>query len=136
MPLRLTLAAIAAAFATSALADDLGGTNTQGAAPPPHAKPHKSVKKPSSAAPDAANADLDQIQFAQPNASPLANQKSTKTTPEKRTASAPSEPAGGVSLDFKWHATNDRNDPFDAVRHTSGPNGAGDGVQGGVKLGF
>ena len=37
---------------------------------------------------------------------------------------------------LKWRATNDRVDPYDAVRHSSGPNGPGDAVEGGVKLGF
>jgi hypothetical protein len=137
MLLRLTVAATAIAFAvTSAFGDDLGGANAQGAAPAAAAKPHRTAKKPSAAAPDAASADLDQIQFSQPNASPLAGQKPAKTTPEKRTDGVSSEPAGGVSLDFKWRATNDRTDPFDAVRHTSGPNGPGDAVQGGIKVGF
>ena len=136
MPLRLTLAAIAAAFATSALADDLNGPNAQGASPAAAAKSHRSVKKPSNAASDAASPDMDQIQFSQPNASPLANQKPTKAAPEKKSGDAASEPAGGVSLDFKWRATNDKTDPFDAVRHSSGANGPGDAVQGGIKIGF
>jgi hypothetical protein len=56
--------------------------------------------------------------------------------PSKLTKTAPGEPKGSLSLDLKWHATNDRPDPFDAVTHTSGPNGSGDAFLGGVKLGF
>ena len=136
MPLHPMLAiAIAATVfaATAAVADDLGGAN-QGAAAAP--KPHHSAKKPKSPAPDATDADMDQIQFSQPNASPLASTKKANTAAQPSSRTAPSEPDGGVSLELKWHATNDKTDPFDAVRHSSGPNGPGDAVQGGVKLGF
>ena len=137
MPLRLMLmTAIAATVfaATAAVADDLSGANQGAAAAAP--KPHHSAKKPKTPAPDATDLGMDQIQFSQPNASPLAPAKKTNATAQPSSRAAPSEPNGGVSLDLKWHATNDKNDPFDAVRHTSGPDGPGDAVQGGVKLGF
>ena len=135
MPHRSMLVAIAvAAFAvTAAVANDLGDVSGQAA--PRAAKPHASVKKPKSVAPDPGDGGLDQIPFSQPNASPLAPAKSAKAA-APRPGAAPSEPDGGVSLDFKWRATHDQTDPFDAVRHSSGPNGPGDAVQGGVKLGF
>jgi len=136
MPLRSTLVAIAviAVAATDAVADDLNDAAGQSAR---HAtKPHHSVKKPKSPAPDAADGGFDQIQFSQPNASPLAPTKNARATSQSRQGPAPSDPGGGVSLDFKWRASNDKVDPFDAVRHTSGPNGQGDAVQGGVKIGF
>jgi hypothetical protein len=136
MPPRLTLViAIAATVfaATAAVADDLSSAN-QGAAAAP--KPHHSAKKPKSPAPDATDASMDQIQFSQPNASPLASTKKANTTAQPSSRAAPSEPDGGVSLDLKWRATNDKVDPFDAVRHSSGPNGPGDAVEGGVKIGF
>lgn len=135
MPLRLTLvmAIIAAAFAgTTAVADDLGDTN-KGAAV---AKPHHSSKKPISPATASTDASMDQIQFSQPNASRLEPTKKTKATPQPSSSVVPKEPGGGVSLDLKWRATNEKVDPFDAVRHSSGPNGEGDAVQGGVKIGF
>jgi hypothetical protein len=101
------------------------------------AKPHRSVKKPKNPATDATtDAGMDQIQFSQPNASPLASTKGANAATQPSSRAAPSEPDGGVSLDLKWRATNDKADPFDAVRHSSGPNGEGDAVQGGVKIGF
>jgi hypothetical protein len=76
----------------------------------------------------------DQIQFSQPNASRSPPRRARRRSQAQ--AAAPSEPDGGVSLDLKWRATNEKTDPFDAVRHSSGPNGPGDAVQGGVKIGF
>ena len=90
-----------------------------------------------SAEPDApAKLDgMETIDFSTPNQSPVAP-KSPKPSSPSEARSAPVEPQGGVSLDMKWHATNDKADPFDSVRHTSSPNGPGDAVEGGFKLGF
>jgi hypothetical protein len=41
-----------------------------------------------------------------------------------------------MSLGLQWRANNDKVDPYDAVRHSSGPAGPGDAIEGGVKLGF
>jgi hypothetical protein len=41
-----------------------------------------------------------------------------------------------MSIGLKWHATNEPVDPYDSVRHTSGPDGPGDTLEGGIKLGF
>jgi hypothetical protein len=129
MPLlrsKLAIAIAAMAFAaTAAVTDDLGAA----AAPKPH-QGAKTVKGQASDATDAGN----QIRFSQPNASPLASKASATAQPSS--GAAPSEPDGGVSLDLKWRVTNEKTDPFDAVRHSSGPNGPGDAVQGGVKIGF
>jgi hypothetical protein len=78
---------------------------------------------------------MEGIDFSRPNESPLAS-KSQKSLHTPVARSAPLEPQGGVSFDLKWRATNDKADPYDAVRHDSGPNGPGDAVQGGLKLGF
>ena len=129
----LAIAIAATVFAaTAAIADDLSGADKGAAAP----KPHRSAKKPKSPATDATDAGMDQIQFSQPNASPLASTKKANAAAPPSSRAAPSEPDGGVSLDLKWRATNDKVDPFDAVRHSSGANGQGDAVQGGVKIGF
>jgi hypothetical protein len=132
--MRVVAIAVTAFVATAAVADDLGNASGQSAAPA--AKPQPGMKKPKNSALDAAHVGLDQIQFSQPNASPLAPTKNIKAAPLPRPGAAPSEPRGGVSLDFKWRASNDKVDPFDAVRHSSGPNSPGDAVQGGVKIGF
>ena len=136
MPLgpMLVIAIAATVFvAPAAIADDLNGANKGAAAA---TKQHHSAKKPKSPATDATDAGMDQIQFSQPNASPLATTKKANATAQPSSRAAPSEPNGGVSLDLKWRATNEKTDPFDAVRHSSGPDGAGDAVQGGVKIGF
>jgi hypothetical protein len=118
--------------ATPAYCDPLDPAHSAAASP---VKSHATTKKPKSAAsPDVTSQSLDQIQFSQPNTSPIGPQKAV--APPARSNVATKDPKGDVSLDLKWRATNDRNDPFDAVRHTSGPNGPGDAVEGGVKFGF
>jgi hypothetical protein len=130
----LVIAIAAAVFAAPAVvADDLNIANRGAAAV---TTPHHSAKKPKSPATGATDEGTDQIQFSQPDASPLAPTKKINAAAQPGSRAAPSEPNGGVSLDFKWRASNEKVDPFDAVRHTSGPNGPGDAVQGGVKIGF
>jgi hypothetical protein len=45
-------------------------------------------------------------------------------------------PNDGLSFDLKWHASSDPINPYEAVQHTAGPNGPGDGVEAGVKIPF
>jgi hypothetical protein len=123
--------------ATSAYCDDLDALDSSRATDASAMKSHTPAKKSKHAVGDRTPASMGQIQFSQPNAPPLGAQR-TSISPGPPTSSgvAPNEPKGGVSLDLKWRATNDRVDPYDAVRHSSGPNGPGDAVEGGVKLGF
>lgn len=92
------------------------------------AKSSKLAVKPGPKGVPAAAADsMSNIKFSDPSA-PLA------ATPDAKGALA--EPDGGPSFGLKWHATNDPVDPYDTVRHTSGPEGPGAGVEAGVKIPF
>ncbi|HXW20785.1 MAG TPA: hypothetical protein VEK35_09805 [Roseiarcus sp.] len=123
----------AALVATPVLADDQSPPSAA-AAERDKAQVHpKSAKPP--AAPASAQDVPDSIDFSQPYGSPLAP-KGAKPAAAPEARPAAKEPQGGVALDLKWRATNDKVDPYDAVRHTSGPDGQGDAVEGGVKLGF
>jgi hypothetical protein len=132
MTTRLTVAflGIATLIAAPAFGDDLDASHSATVA----VKPHPIAKKLKPAATDPTSQSLDQIRFSQPNASPIAPQKNASPSP--RPGVAAKEPQGGLSLDMKWRASNDKVDPYDAVRHSSGPGGSGDAVQGGIKLGF
>jgi hypothetical protein len=96
-------------------------------------KPTKAPKKAKSAA-KAEPEDLNAIPFSQPYGDPAGEK--AKAAAESKPRPAPEEPKGGVSVGLQWHATNDKVDPWDGIRHTSGPDGPGDAVEGGVKLGF
>jgi hypothetical protein len=111
--------------ATSALADNV--------AAPHEVKPKASKAKGARPAPP--TSDLGNIKFSDPSA-PVVGEAKTKPAVPSDAKGVAAQPNGGVSLELKWHATNDRPDPFDGVTHTSGPNGPGDAVLGGVKLGF
>jgi hypothetical protein len=138
MPLRSVLVTMAAVIActAAALGEDLAGTNRPGVRTNAVAKPHPNAKPKHVMGDSAAQGSMDEIQFSQPNASPLGSQKTSSPSPGPKSGVAPSEPQGGVSLDLHWRASNDRVDPYDAVRHSSGPDGPGDAVEGGIKLGF
>jgi hypothetical protein len=132
MTTRLTVAflSVATLIAAPAFSDDLDASHSAAVA----VKPHPRAKKPKPAATDPTSQSMDQIHFSQPNASPIAPQKSAAPSP--RPGVAAKDPQGGLSVDLKWRANNDKVDPYDAVRHSSGPGGPGDAVQGGIKLGF
>lgn len=122
---------LVAASASAAIADD-------GAAPPPvkapaHAakvktkpaagvaEPSKRAAKPGPKDVSAAPADgMSNIKFSDPSA-PLA------ATPDSN---------GSPTFGLAWHATNAPIDRYDAVRHTSGLEGQGAGVEAGVKIPF
>jgi hypothetical protein len=110
--------------AASALADN---------GSPHEVKPKALKAKLPRAAPPAGG--IGDIKFSDPSAR-LVGETKTKPALPSDSSGGTAQPSGGVSLDLKWHATNEPVDPFDAVRHTSGPDGAGDAVLGGVKLGF
>jgi hypothetical protein len=123
----------------SAAADELAPTQNSSVdrarIEPQPAKRQERVQKVRRPVPPSATGDFGDIKFS---AHPP---PATAARPARENDAAPAsgksvEPQGGLSLDLKWHATNDRADPFDAVRHTSGPDGGGDGVEGGLKLGF
>jgi hypothetical protein len=78
------------------------------------------------------------VTFSDPGAPLVGSAKSPKPVALPSTAKgAPIDPDGGLSLALKWHATSDSNDPYDGTaRHTSGPDGPGNAVLGGIKLGF
>src|SRR5579863_10447050 len=113
---------VIALSATPAFCDDLGATRPADGASAPAPKPHSVAKKPKVSAKDATTGALDQIQFSQPNAPPVGVRKAAAPPPLAKSGAAQSEPQGGVSFDVQWHATNDKTDPYDAVRHSSGPN--------------
>jgi len=123
-------------WATSAFCDDLEPLRSSRAIGASAAKSHTLAKKPKPAMTDSTPRDLDKIEFTQPNAPPLGAQRTASPAPATSPGRPPNEPQGGVSLNLKWRATNDKVDPYDAVRHDSGPNGPGDAVEGGIKLGF
>jgi hypothetical protein len=130
--LLLTLVGAALA-ATPVVADDQTPPGAAAAQRDKNSARAKPAKPP--ATPAAAQGVPDAIDFSQPYGSPLAP-KGAKPAVAPAARLVPKQPEGGVSLDLKWRATNDKIDPYDAVRHTSGPDGQGDAVEGGVKLGF
>ena len=130
-PRRSSLVAFAlvAISASAAFADDVS-------APIIHKTPDRAVKA-KLAKPTVRAGDRRDVKFSDPNALLAGATKGAR--PDLRPIDArdvPAEPNGGLSLGLKWRATNDHPDPFDAVRQTSGPNGPGDAVEGGIKLGF
>ena len=116
--------------------DDLEAPKASGATPPRDTKPHAGAMKGKPLARPLATGSMGEIDFSQPYSPASSPQKGSSSAPAAQTRNVPVEPQGGLSLDLKWHATNDKADPFDGVRHTSGPDGPGDGVEAGVKLGF
>jgi hypothetical protein len=79
---------------------------------------------------------LQNVTFSDLNAPPVGAAPASKIDFPSGSKGAPKDPSGKVSLGLKWRATNNAPNPFDAMRHTSGPDGPGDAVEAGVKLGF
>jgi hypothetical protein len=127
---------VIALSATPAFCDDHAPPSATDGAGATVVKPRPVAKKPKLPSKAPTTGSLNDIQFSRPNAPPVGAQKGAAQASQATKAAGPSEPQGGVSLDLQWHASNDKTDPYDAVRHTSGPNGPGDGVLGGIKLGF
>ena len=122
---------LVAVSASAALADDVSAPiHRETSARAVKAK----IAKPAKSA--AQTGDMGDIKFSDPTA-PLSGATGSKQAHLPSDARAvPAEPNGGLSLGLKWRATNDHADPFEAVRQTAGPNGPGDAVEGGIKLGF
>jgi hypothetical protein len=80
--------------------------------------------------------ELGDIPFSKPNASPVGEAATSNGDFAAARKGAAKPPAPDVSLGLKWRATNEPVDPYDAVRHTSGPEGPGDTFEAGLKLGF
>ena len=115
--------------ATQTTADDLSAT------PPKSQRPHageaKIVKTP------AAKGDsLADIPFSNPYAPPVGAGKATGGDFPAAQRAAPVEPKGDIGFTYKWHATGEPVDPYNAVTHKAGPDGPGDTFMGGLKLGF
>jgi hypothetical protein len=120
---RLAAAALIALAVSPARADD--------AATPPPAKPvaakHKTKPKPSDPA------DFQNVRFSDPSAPPDGSARSGSLVAPSQSSGVAKTPAGGVSLGVKWHAESHVNDPY---WQPWVPNGEGESVQAGVKLGF
>lgn len=130
---RISMACLASAIAfSSAIADEIAppkpSRTPAHAAKPPHAKSAKPAA-------DQAGGLLG-VKFSDPNAPPVGAAPAPDGGFAPAANGTPAEPASGVSLGVKWHATNEPIDPYDAIRHTSGPDGPGDTFEGGIKLGF
>ena len=84
--------------------------------------------------PRASEGNMQDTMFSDPGVPVM----SAPSLPKPEAAAAPKAApvgAGAPSLSMKWHATSD-NDPYDIVRHTSGSDGPGESVLGGIKFGF
>jgi hypothetical protein len=79
---------------------------------------------------------LRDVKFSDPNAPPVGAAPASNGGFASTANGSRNEPVGGVSLGLKWHATNQPIDLYDAIRHTSGPDGPGDTFEGGIKFGF
>lgn len=128
---RISIVCLALAFAaSSAVADETAPVKPR--KPPARAAHAKAAKSPSEQA-----GGLQDVKFSDPKAPPVgAGAASTRSAFATAASGAPKDPAANVSLGLKWRATNEPVDPYDAIRHTSGPDGPGDTFEGGVKLGF
>jgi hypothetical protein len=76
------------------------------------------------------------IKFSDPYAPPVDAGQALKSDFPPAATGTPKEPAAGVSFDLKWHASNAPNNLYEHVLPRSGPDGPGDKVEGGIKLGF
>jgi hypothetical protein len=115
--------------ASSAIADEI-------AAPEPKKTPAQAAHAKPAKPPVAQAGGLQDVKFSDPNAPPVGAAPASKSALAPAANGAPKEPAANVSLSLKWHAANEPVDPYNAIRHTSGPDGPGDAFEGGIKLGF
>ena len=112
--------------AAPAVADDASGE------PPVKARAHVVKTKPKVMPSDAA--DIANIKFSDPTAPLGGGAKPPKPLIPPVARSVAPTPAGGASLDLKWHADNSHiNNPY---WQPWVPNGQGASVETGVKFGF
>jgi hypothetical protein len=119
------------AVASAARAEDVGGPLNIAPSAQSHAAAKHSQRKAKSAAPAKQS---NSARASDVPSAPVAGQAPPASAPVLHDATSGSD--NGPSLDFRWHATNDRIDPYDAVNHAAGPEGQGAGFLGGVKFGF
>jgi hypothetical protein len=84
--------------------------------------------------PRASQGNMQDTMFSDPGVPVM----SAPSAPNSEAAAAPKAAAAGAgapSLSMKWHATSD-NDPYYLGRNTSGSEGQGESVLGGIKFGF
>jgi hypothetical protein len=65
--------------------------------------------------------ELDGVKFSHPYAPPVGAGKAAGGDFPAVQRAAPIAPKGDVSFTYKWHATNDPVDPYNAVTHKEGP---------------
>jgi hypothetical protein len=105
------------------------------AASPPAVKAPAHVAKKAKLMPAAATDGMSMrdIQFSDPSAPPVGAAKPSKPALTPAAKGVAAEPQGGAALDLKWHAENHVNNPY---WEPWVPNGQGDSVEAGVKVGF
>ena len=108
------------------------------AAPPAsvEAAAHVVKAKPKTKPKPAASVDsmsMQDIKFSDPSAPVAGTAKPPKQTVAPTAKYSPAEPQGGASLDLKWHAESHVNNPY---WEPWVPNGEGQSVEAGVKVGF
>ena len=125
----LAWAACIAAVCAQARADDVAATQPKPA--------HSSKAKARPADQPRPQADgLREIRFSNPYAPPEGTTRTKAADIPPAARPAPAQPKGDVSFTYKWRATNEPVDVYNAVRHSAGPDGPGDTFMGGLKLGF
>jgi hypothetical protein len=120
-----------AAACAQAFADDVAAQQPQ---PPPTSRPKAKAPKSVKVAPSQADG-LGAVKFSNPYAPPEGAGKATGGDFSAARTAAPVDPKGGVSVTYKWHATNEPVDPYWHVRDP-GPDAPGSSFLGGLKLGF
>jgi hypothetical protein len=123
--------ACGAAVCAQARANDLGAAQAQ---PPRTSAAKVKPLKPPKLAPSRADG-LGGVKFSDPYAPPDGTRQAKTGELPVAPKPAPTEPKGGVSITYKWHATNEPTDPYWHVRN-SGPDAPGSTFLGGLKLGF
>jgi hypothetical protein len=105
------------------------------AASPPPVKAPAHVAKKAKPKPTASTDGMSMrdIQFSNPSAPPVGAAKPSKPALTPAAKGVAAEPQGGAALDLKWHAENHVNNPY---WEPWVPNGQGDSVEAGVKVGF
>jgi len=128
---KLVISILIVAVASAASAEDVGGPLNIAPSAAPQAAPAHQQRKSKRAAPAAKSGSAHVPEVKSP---PIGTQIPPPPAPVLHDATNGSD--NGPALDFKWHATNDKVDPYDAVNHEAGPEGQGAGIEGGVKFGF